>query len=431
MGRLVLLHTNDLHGRVEALARIATLVERIRAEEGDSVVYVDTGDVEETTTRISNLTKGAAMHRLLSAAGCEAHAVGNAAWLRYGAGVLVEHAREATYPLLLANLRTREGGQLPGTQSTAILERGGVRVGLIGVTDRYGQFLDSFDYGISALPEVETVRELAQGLRAEGADLVVALSHLGYSVEQVDVDDVRLAPQVADVVDLIVGAHSHDLLPSGTVVDGVLIAQAGSHGEFLGRIELTGDAASASVIEIPAETPPHPAVLDALAAAERELGAHLDEPIGELPADVGPAWVAEILRRRMDADVAVVTPGQVLTRPLVPGVVRRRALWEACESTANPGVVEMTGGQLAALLEKGRDPEFARTTARPLRGRERGELVVGADEIAPGRTYRVAGTDFELGVYGGYVEPGWGLRPRYDFPVIVREAIEQYLAAER
>lgn len=46
MSRLVLLHTNDLHGNVEAIARVATLVERIRAESDCPVVYVDAGDEE-------------------------------------------------------------------------------------------------------------------------------------------------------------------------------------------------------------------------------------------------------------------------------------------------------------------------------------------------------------------------------------------------
>jgi hypothetical protein len=74
--RVSILHTNDIHGRVEGLARVATLVERIREEAPHRVVYVDAGDVEETTTRLSNLTKGVAMHRLLSAAGCEVAVVG-------------------------------------------------------------------------------------------------------------------------------------------------------------------------------------------------------------------------------------------------------------------------------------------------------------------------------------------------------------------
>src|SRR5581483_5372044 len=102
--RVTLLHTNDIHGRIEGLARVATLVERIKEETPHRVIYVDAGDVEETTTRLSNLTKGVAMHRLLSVAGCEVAAVGNAAWLRYGPQVIADQAAAASYPLLLANL---------------------------------------------------------------------------------------------------------------------------------------------------------------------------------------------------------------------------------------------------------------------------------------------------------------------------------------
>jgi len=107
--RLTLLHTNDIHGRVDGLARIAALVERIREETPHRVIYVDAGDVEETTTRLSNLTKGVAMHRLLSASGCEAAAVGNAVWLRYGPQAVPAEASAASYPLLLANLEPVEG----------------------------------------------------------------------------------------------------------------------------------------------------------------------------------------------------------------------------------------------------------------------------------------------------------------------------------
>ena len=80
MQRLIILHSNDIHGRIEGLARIATLIDEIRAANpGVPVLYLDGGDSEETARRLSNLTKGVAMHHLLSAAGCAAAAVGNAA----------------------------------------------------------------------------------------------------------------------------------------------------------------------------------------------------------------------------------------------------------------------------------------------------------------------------------------------------------------
>jgi 2',3'-cyclic-nucleotide 2'-phosphodiesterase (5'-nucleotidase family) len=45
---LIILHTNDIHGRVEGLARVTTLVQQIRADNpGTPVLYFDLGDVEE------------------------------------------------------------------------------------------------------------------------------------------------------------------------------------------------------------------------------------------------------------------------------------------------------------------------------------------------------------------------------------------------
>jgi 2',3'-cyclic-nucleotide 2'-phosphodiesterase (5'-nucleotidase family) len=420
-------HTNDLHGRIDAIARIATLVERVRDKEPDAqVVYADAGDVEETTTRLSNLTKGVAMHGLLSAAGCQVACVGNAGWLRYGPQVIADQARAARYPLLLANLEPVEG-----TQASTLVDG----IGFVGVTDPFRDFLESgFDYGVRALDPVDVVRRAARELRAQGARFVVCLSHLGLNEfpggQRPAFSDRDLAAALQGELDVVVGGHTHDLLPEGEWVGNVLVAQAGEYGQYLGRVDVDETGPRASVLAVSDETPPHPAVLAEVERAEADLEASLDEVVVELHAPLDARWVAEMLRERMGAQIGLVTPANVLDRSLPPGRLRRRDLWEACHSTANPGVVELTGHQLLHLLARGRDPEFERSTSRILRGRPRGPLeVVGLpDEVDPAARYVVASTDFELERYGGMVEDDWNLRVRYDFPTIVREAIEERLA---
>jgi hypothetical protein len=66
-------------------------------------------------------------------------------------------------------------------------------------------------------------------------------------------------------------------------------------------------------------------------------------------------------------------------------------------------------------------------TPNPLRGRRRGRLGWAGAEPRPGHTYRVAGTDWELEPYGGHVPGDWALEIEYEFPIIVREAIEEHL----
>src|SRR5919197_1956295 len=383
MSRLVLLHTNDLHGEIEALARIATLVERIRAESDCPVVYVDAGDVEETTTWISNATKGAAMHRLLSAAGCEAAAVGNASWLRYGPQVLPSHAEEASYPLLLANVRAPDGSRFGGTCESTLVGR----LGLVGITAPYLE-LGIETFGASWVEEGPLVRRLAAELRERGADYIV------------------------------------------------LVTQGGDRGRWLGRLELGPDGAREELLPVGEEVPLHPAVLVAAEAIEPEVEELLAEVLGELPEpldpEAGARWFGDLLLERLDAEVAIVFPGQAFTEGLPAGRITRGDLWRACDSSANPGVVTMSGVQLADVVAHGRDPEFAASSGGPFRGRPRGVLQVrGLEEIDPERDYRVAATDGELEDYGGLVPAEWGLRPEYEFPTIVRDVLEEHFARSR
>jgi 2',3'-cyclic-nucleotide 2'-phosphodiesterase (5'-nucleotidase family) len=448
VSHVILLHTNDIHGRVEGLARVATLVARIRAEHPETpVLYLDAGDIEETTSRLSNLTKGAAMHRLLSRAGCDAATIGNGGPLRYGPEIIAEYAAAARYPLLLANLRTQDGAPLDGTHLRVTLEAGDLRLGVIGVTtDMNGEYERWFR--LKALEVAPLVRELAAASEQDGADAVIVLSHLGLP------DDRALADEVQEIVPLIIGAHTHDLLTEGERVSDVLIAQAGQYAEHLGRIDLEWDGERltverVSVLPVGEEIPMAQAVLDETRVIEGEVTTYLDGVVGELAAPLDFSeerecgvgnLAADMLRGRMDADLAVVGATQAFTGPLPAGPLHRATLWDVCSSSANPGVVAMSGERLLAVVRRGLDPAFMAEKPRSLRGLARGplhlsgaevrggQLLVGGQPVDPVRDYRVAGTDWELEPYGWLVEADWGLRAHYDMPVIVREALEEYLA---
>jgi len=447
---LIVLHTNDIHGRVEGLARVATLVGRIRAENsGVPVLYFDLGDVEEPSQRLSNVTKGAGMHRLLNAAGCDAVVAGNGAWLRYGPQVLADHGAAARYPILLANLRTRDGQPLAGVQPTALLLLGDLRLGLIGVTADMPEYMSFFDLRVEPAPPL--IRELTASLRQDGADAVLLLSHLGLPADR------ELAAELqADVV-AILGGHTHSLLPEGEWIGRVLVAQAGSYAEHLGRLDLSWDGERlivehVGVMPVTDDIPPAAAVLTEAAAVEAEGEQFLDEIIGELAEPLDFAvdrecgvgnLMADMLRERLDVEVAVVAGGHAFIGPLAAGPLRRGALWDVCNTTANPDVVSLTGAQLVALVTKGLDSAFAADRPHTLRGHARGllhlsgatvrdgRLLVNGRPVEPEGIYRVAGSDWEFESYGGYTDRSWGLQPKYDVPIILREALEEYLATHR
>lgn len=449
MDRFTILHTNDIHGHIELLAHAASLIAAIRAAEAPQpVIYLDGGDSEEASVRLSNLTKGVVMHHLLTAAGCDAAVVGNASPLRYGYQVLADQAAAAGYPLLLANMRLPDGSPVPGVQPTAMLELAGHRLGLIGVTSEVEGMYETW-FGVTMLPVVPLVRELAAALRQDGAEGIVLLSHLGLDLDR------SVAAELQVDVNIIIGGHSHSLLPNGEWVGDVLIAQAGQFAGHVGRLDLGWEdgilrVIGASCLPVTEELPPSAAVLAAAEAQEAAVVPLLNQVIGELaqPLDFaddrecGVAnLMADALRARMQADVSVVGAGEAFTGPLPAGPLSRLALYDVCSSSANPGVVALSGTQLQTMVSCGLDPAFAAERPRTLRGAARGllhlsgavvcdgQLLIDSQPVEADRLYQVAGSDWELGTLGGYVAAEWQLDPAYEVPTILREALEEYLAA--
>ena len=253
-----------------------------------------------------------------------------------------------------------------------------MRLGLIGVTVDMPSYTRFF--ALRTVPPLPLVRELAMELRSEGADAVILLSHMGLAADR------ELAEELREDVALILGAHSHDLLPEGEWVGDVLMTQAGHYAEHLGRIDVIWDGEQlktmrATVLPVADTTPPSAQVLAEADAIEAEVERYLDETIGELiePLDFatdrecGVAnLMADALRQRMDADVGGLVAGQALSGALPAGPLRRATLWDACPSPANPGVATLTGAQLVELVARGLDPERAAEQPPPLRGKARG-----------------------------------------------------------
>lgn len=268
MQPLIILHSNDIHGAVEGLARIATLVETIRHENPTiPVIYVDAGDSQDLGNLLSRATQGVAMHRLLRAAGCQASVLGNKCMRRYGMGVVADYAAAAQFPILQANLRMPDGLAIPGTQSSTLIEAGSLRLGFIGLTTDQSTFIEAHRLQTHS-PFAIVERESAY-LRAMGANAVILLSHMGYEMDSL------LAQHPLDI-DLIIGGHTHLALYYGKRINQVMIVQAGCYAEHLGRVDAvwTGsrlEIEQASILPVDSSIPPHPRVVAEIQAIEAEI----------------------------------------------------------------------------------------------------------------------------------------------------------------
>jgi 2',3'-cyclic-nucleotide 2'-phosphodiesterase (5'-nucleotidase family) len=242
--RLTLLHFNDLHARLDQLPRLFTLIqsERARARnEGRAVLLFDCGDSSDPAIWESDVTLGRANYALLEAMGVDAGVIGNNEAGRWGRRGLEAIATSTHFPLLAANLVDSahpEQVAVSGLKPSTLVELDGFALGLIGLTAVFPQIYAPFGY-TSTDPLAALQCEIAH-LQAQGARALVVLSHLGLPA---DTDLARECPAVA----VILGGHTHTVLETPVRVGGVILAQAGEHGRYLGQLDLDLDPTSGRV----------------------------------------------------------------------------------------------------------------------------------------------------------------------------------------
>jgi 2',3'-cyclic-nucleotide 2'-phosphodiesterase (5'-nucleotidase family) len=453
---LTILHTNDLHARIEQLPFISVMVKQIRGEvakQGGHTLLWDAGDAEDRVLLESDVTKGAAVVAIMNAVGYDAVAAGNSAVVTYGPDNLARLAEVATFPILAANLSWSETGQLvEGAVPYQLFELGQVKLGVIGLTVPSNAFTV---FGARSHEAAPIIRELAGFLREQGASVIAVLSHLG--LEQ----DKALAAGV-NGLHVIIGGHTHDALEEPLVVNETLIAHAGAYGHHLGRIDLEVDRSTGRIVEregrlMPVVTSEADAqVVEAIEEQVQRVQGLLSRPVGQTASFLDLNYfqecalgnfLADVLRERMEADLAFVVTG-ALDEAIMAGMVTFGDLCRASSSTANPGRAKLPGGEILSALNYGLRPEVMQERPPPLRGNPQGvlqvsglkvtydpygdpheqvtEVLVGTEPLDLHRRYSVAATDWELGELTEYTH----LDQRdvaYDAPTILREAMEEYL----
>ena len=455
MTRLTILHTNDLHGRIDQLVRIATLVRQIRVEvesEGGHCLYVDAGDSEDTTLLESSLTKGSSMNAMLRGAGCDYVALGNSIPLRYGPQAIAEMAKHLGRPLVCANLRDERDEVVAGLEPFAIHKFDSIKLGVIGLTAPIPTYASFFKLQV-AQPET-ILPTLIEQAKSQGAKTILLLSHLASHIDQ------SLAEKIPGV-DVIIGGHDHKEIPPMDV-NGTVIAQAGDYGRLLGRLDLEVDPVSGKVthfegtlLPVGESLPPDAHAVAAVEAEQARVRGLMSRVVGTLsqPFDLaddrecaaGNLLADALLERIHGTEIALALAGHWETG-LAAGALTQGQLFAANRSTANPAKVELTGAQILQFLRAALKPENAAQAPHSLRGRKMGlshvtgmtirydpsdletiEVHVGGQPLREDRRYMVAATDMEFSdIYGYLAIPDEQVE--YEVPTIMPEVLEDYIA---
>lgn len=218
------------YGRLGGLDRTATLVNAIRAERGDDkVLFLDGGDTWQGSYT-SLKTNGQDMvdcMKLLKPDAMVGH------WeFTFGEERVKEIVENMGYAFLASNVFDNEWDE-PVFESTAMFEKGGVKVAVIGQAMPYTPIANprwmfpKWSFGIRP----EALQANVDKARADGAEVVVLLSHDGFDVD-------RKLASVVNGIDVIVTGHTHDAIPHAIEIGNTLLLSSGSHGKYLGRIDL-------------------------------------------------------------------------------------------------------------------------------------------------------------------------------------------------
>ncbi|WP_047308425.1 thiosulfohydrolase SoxB [Rhodopseudomonas palustris] len=221
------------YGKMGGFDRIATLVKAVRAERGDDkVLLLDGGDALQGSWS-SLKSNGQDMVDALAA--LEVDAMTGHWEFTYGADRVKEIAEKAPFAFLAQNVRDVEW-QEPVFEARKTFERGGVKIAVIGqalprtaVANPRWMF-PNWEFGIRE----EDIQKQVEEARADGAAIVVLLSHNGFDVDR------KLAGRVKGI-DVILTGHTHDAMPGVIKVGDTVLVASGSHGKFVSRLDIKVD----------------------------------------------------------------------------------------------------------------------------------------------------------------------------------------------
>ncbi|ADC89396.1 5'-Nucleotidase domain protein [Thermocrinis albus DSM 14484] len=439
-------------GKMGGAAHITTIIKQVIAERGrDKVLILDGGDTW-VTTAIGLFTEGKAVVDWMNYTGYDLM-VGH--WdFTLGKEKFLQRVKEFKGEFISQNVVDADFGDLI-FKPYSIREVGGVKVGVIGNSFPFTpianprEFVEGWSFGVREEQLQKFVNELREKHKV---DLVVLLSHDGLPL------DIALAKKVKGI-DIIISGHTHDVTPLPYFVGNTMIVIAGSHGKYVGRLDL--DVKDGKIRQyrfklypvasnlIPADRGAEELVRKAYAPYEKKLSevigvAHTllykrdtffstwDRLVGEAIADhyhgvdivtsPGYRWGTTILPGQK-ITVEHVYDFTAITYPNVYILKRTGeqllALWEdVADNVFNPDPFYQQGGDMSRLYNVEYEIEINAPQGKRIK-----RVWVKGKELDPKREYLVA-------VYGGPTPPP-EIRVPDAKPVPVYQILIDYIRKKR
>ena len=439
--KLVILHTNDMHGYMQAsdtclgIGAVAQLKKDYQ-QQGYDVLLMDAGDYLQGSS-FASFTQGESVVEVMNAAGYDVAALGNHEF-DYGSDVLEKRISEMNFPAVAANITVDATGE-PFIQQNAVFTLSdGTKVGVFG--------LDTPSTATTSVPKNTAGLTFAQGeelyaaaqaqideLKGQDCSIIVCVGHLG---EEASNEGNNAANVVANTSGLTVMIDGHDhLVENQTVKDkegnDVLIAETGYYLKNIGVLTYENGQFTDSLVEVGTYTGSDPELEKMVAEETAEIEATMQEVVAvtdfELYGEAAPgnrtqettmgdlasdAMYWQVTQAAGSAPDAVVLNGGAIRASIKAGEIKLLDIHNVFPFNNQLCTVEVTGAQLLEALEAATqsspDPmgafpqvygiKYTLDTTVPY---EKGELYPGTTYYAPAAPgtritiHEVAGKDFD------------------------------------
>ncbi len=268
-GGIVVLYTNDIHcavnedeeNQVLGYARIAGLKKQLETE-GNDVILADMGDAIQGDV-IGTLSEGEYIIDIMDQVGYDLAVPGNHEF-DYGMDQFLSLAEEASFSYLSCNFKDLTSGE-PVFEPYEMIEAGGKTIAFIGIctpktitssTPKYfqnedGEFIYGFEQDEDGTALYECVQEAADSARDEGADYVIALSHLGIDASCTPWTSSEVIENTSGI-DVFLDGHSHSVIEGETVKnkdgENVLLTSTGTKLSSVGELTIAEDGTFSSAL---------------------------------------------------------------------------------------------------------------------------------------------------------------------------------------
>ena len=413
------IHKMNVSAERGGFARLATIVRAEKAA-NENVVFVHAGDTISPTL-LSSFDQGEHVIDLLNMEPPDYFVPGNHEF-DFGPDVFLERMNELTSAKMGANLRDETGAPIDGFIDTVMLEAGDAKIGLIGLA-AHNAYVKSSPGDLQIAEGPATALAQAEALRAEGADLIVVLTHSDRA------EDFELYRSGA--FDLILSGDDHDLMVRYN--ERTAMVESSEEGKFVTAVDLAitieedGDDRDVEwrpnfrIIDS-ATFEPAADVAARVAEYEAELSKELDVALGvtetelvTLRASVRTEetafgnLVADAMREAVDADIGITNGGGIRgnTTYAAGTEISRRDILTELPFGNSTVKLEMTGAAVLAALENGfsavenvsgRFPQVSGVTVTVDLDKPAGERVlsvlVGESPLDEDATYTLATNDY-------------------------------------